>query len=150
LFSGGDHAPTHRYAHHGSRRLLLAAGVLLLGEASPLYAQLPTDAEYVGARECSSCHRDLGRAHRESRHALALQETGGEANPILADFTQGKDLRLVQFPGEDAPRAFAAADIAFAVGSGRHVQRYLYTVSEDEYAVFPAEWNTSREDLAAL
>jgi hypothetical protein len=82
--------------------LLAAAGFLLLAaDATPTYAQIPAEAEYVGERECSSCHRDMDRAHEGTRHALTLQKSGGNDNPILGDFTQGDDVRQVQFPGED-------------------------------------------------
>jgi predicted CXXCH cytochrome family protein len=94
--------------------------------------------EYVGSRECFSCHRDM-RAHTESAHGLALQEN---EDAILADFSTGEDVRQIQIPGEDALRPFTAKDIAFTIGTGRHVQRYLYEVEEGSYRVLPAEWNT--------
>ena len=50
---------------------LVFAGVSLLAIGG---AQAQSDApEYVGADECSSCHRNLARDHAESNHALALQ-----------------------------------------------------------------------------
>lgn len=121
--------------------ICILIGLLLLTEVGTVNAQLPDDAEYVGARECSSCHRNISRQHSDSRHALALQDTSRSQKAILADFSQGDTLRQVQFPGEDAPRAFTADDIAFAVGSGRHVQRYLFEIDRNEFAIFPAEWN---------
>ncbi len=121
--------------------LLAAAGLFLLGTPIPAHAQSEDAAEYVGASECRSCHRSMATAHADSRHALTLQEPGDEN--VLGDFTQGEDVRQVQFPEEDAPRAFSADDIAFVVGSGRDVQRYLYKVDRNEYMVFPAEWNVT-------
>lgn len=97
--------------------------------------------EYVGSKECASCHRNLARSHNDSNHALALQEVGRDKDIILADFDQGEDIRQVQFPGEDGTRAFTADDIAYVIGSGRYVQRYLYEVDRNEYQVLPAEWN---------
>lgn len=125
--------------------LLMLAGLFLMLDTEAVSAQLPEDADYVGARECSSCHRGISSKHRESRHALTLQDTSRDSDAILADFSQGEELRQVQFPGEETPRAFTAEDIAFAVGSGRHVQRYLYEVDRNEYAVFPAEWNVAEQ-----
>ncbi|MFN8447742.1 MAG: cytochrome c3 family protein [Anaerolineae bacterium] len=103
--------------------------------------------EYVGAEECASCHRSLAREHADSSHALALQDVSRsrDKDNILGDFDQGEDVRQVQLPGEDAPRAFTADDIAYAVGSGVHVQRYLYEVDRNDYMVLPAEWNVAEQ-----
>jgi hypothetical protein len=87
----------------------------------------------------------MGRLHATSRHALALQDTRRDKEAILAQFDQGEDVRTVQFPDEDAPRPFNADDVAFTIGSGRYVQRYLYAVRRNEYAVFPAEWNIAAQ-----
>lgn len=131
--------------------LLILAGLLGFTAPTPVRAQAaittqtPEDAEYVGARECGDCHRDVSRSHDESRHVLTLQDVSRDQDRILADFTQGESLREVQFPGEDTPRPFTTDDIAYAVGSGRHVQRYLYEVDRDQYAVFPAEWNVAEQ-----
>jgi hypothetical protein len=120
--------------------LLILAGILLATvEVVPASAQLPEDAEYIGGRECQSCHRAVGSSHRNTRHAETLQEANGDT--ILANFDQDEAVRQVQFPGDDAPRTFTEDDIAFAVGSGRYVQRYLYEVDRNEYMVLPAEWN---------
>ncbi|MEO8392754.1 MAG: cytochrome c3 family protein, partial [Chloroflexota bacterium] len=99
--------------------------------------------DYVGAKECASCHRSLARDHADSNHALALQEVSRKQTEILADFTQGEAVRQVQFPGEDALRTFTADDVDFVVGAGQHVQRYLYKVAKDDYMVLPAEWNVT-------
>lgn len=123
----------------GGLMLMLAGLLLMTFEAVPVSAQLPEDAEYVGARECQSCHRGIGSSHGETRHAMTLQEARGDA--IVANFDQDEAVRQVQFPDEDAPRAFTEDDIEFVVGSGRYIQRYLYEVDRNEYMVFPAEWN---------
>ena len=107
---------------------------------TPSYAQDPADANYVGSRECSSCHRDISRDFGESPHALALQDVERDPALILGDFTGGDDIRLVQFPAEETTRAFRAEDVKFTMG-GRYVQRYVYEVERDVYRVFPAEWN---------
>jgi predicted CXXCH cytochrome family protein len=120
--------------------LFIAIGALLwfnLLPYTPVYAA--DEPEYIGARECGSCHRDVKRIHDETKHTLTLQEDNSETIP--GDFTQGSDIRAVQFPGEDKPRPFELDDISFSVGSGRYIQRYLYELDKNEYVVFPAEWN---------
>jgi hypothetical protein len=117
----------------------------LVVSASYIYAQdeEPT-TDYIGSRLCFGCHRDVAPAHFESRHALALQDTSDDSEPILADFEQGEDIRTIQLPGEEGARAFTAEDIAYAIGTGRYVQRYVAQVELDgaeTYMVLPAEWN---------
>ncbi|MBK9124053.1 MAG: ammonia-forming cytochrome c nitrite reductase subunit c552 [Chloroflexi bacterium] len=109
----------------------------------PVQAQSDlSDAEYEGADECGSCHRNVVREHGETLHALALQEVGRDDSIILGDFEQGEEERTVQFPEEDAPRAFTADDIAYVIGAGRYAQRYVFEIERRQYAVFPAEWDT--------
>lgn len=102
------------------------------------------EREYVGARECSSCHSDLSRTHQESPHSLALIDERDDEF-YLADFDAGEEVRMFTPPGEDEPRAFEQEDAIFAVGMGRYVQRYLFELDRDEYAVLPAEWNPATE-----
>lgn len=97
--------------------------------------------EYIGKSECTSCHRDLGSSHSDTRHAQTLRQVEDDTSAILADFGQGADIRTVQFPNEDSPRPFTPDDVAFVLGSGRHVQRYVFQAGEDQYYVYPAEWN---------
>ena len=124
--------------------LTLATGIGLLFKTDSLHAQEIdfTDSEYIGGRECRSCHRDQ-RDHDETPHALALQDVEDEDDKalILGDFGQSEELPLVQFPDEDEARPITADDIVFAVGSGRHVQRYLYEVDRREHLVLPVQWN---------
>lgn len=108
------------------------------------------EAEYVGADECSSCHRNVSRDHDDTNHALALQDVGRRKDDILADFDLGEDVRSVLLPGEDEARPFTDDDIAFAVGAGRYAQHYLYEVDRNEYMVLPAQWNTVTETWEAL
>lgn len=107
------------------------------------------DAEYVGARECASCHRGLSRDHSESSHALTLQEVSRDEDLILGDFEQGEDVRTVQFPDDDEPRPFDADDITYTVGTGRNVQRYLYEVDRNEFMLLPAQWNVNTQSWEA-
>ncbi len=122
---------------------LILAGIGLLALDHPVVMAQADQPTYVGAKECASCHRTLARDHSSSAHALALQEVSRKKTEIIADFTQGEDVRQVQFPGEDAPRAFTADDVALVVGAGQHVQRYLYEVGKNDYMVLPAEWNVA-------
>ncbi len=137
--------------------LLIGAGLFLLSTPTPVQSQTAEStepapsattepspqagADYVGADECRSCHRSVATDHADTRHALTLQEA--KPKNITADFDQGEDVRMVQFPGEDAPRAFTMDDLAYVVGSGRNVQRFLYEVDRNEYRVLPAEWNVA-------
>ncbi len=131
--------PKHHLRWPGVALIILGL-LLILGMGSYIYAQDgDEEAEYVGQRECSGCHRELGRDHGESLHALTLQDA--DEDTILADFSQGEDLRMVQFPGEDATRPFDTDDIELVMGAGRYVQRYVYEIDRGEYAVFPAEWS---------
>ena len=124
--------------------LAFTAGVALLFNIETLHAQEVdfSDAEYIGGRECRSCHRDQ-RDHDETPHALALQDVADEGDKalILGDFSQAEELLQIQFPGEESPRLITPEDITFAVGSGRHIQRYLYEVDRREHLVLPVQWN---------
>ncbi|MBN8638115.1 MAG: ammonia-forming cytochrome c nitrite reductase subunit c552 [Anaerolineae bacterium] len=118
---------------------------LWLTTATPVAAQEGEldDAEYVSSDTCSDCHRNLVRSFSEQPHGLALQDSERDKDLILADFDQGADLRMVQFPGEDAPRPFDEDDIVYVIGAGKYVQRYLYEVDRRVYAVLPAEWDVA-------
>ncbi len=107
------------------------------------------DAEYVGAGECGDCHRPLSRAHDDTAHGLTLQDVSRDEDLILGDFSQGEDVRMIQFPDDDDPRPFEADDVAYAVGSGRNVQRYLYEVERNELVLLPAQWNVNTQSWEA-
>lgn len=113
--------------------------VIIVASSSHIYAQGDDDKEFVGSRECTSCHRDIGRSHEESPHALALTSDRDDEFWI-ADFDAGAEIRNVVF-SDSEERAFEKDDIVYALGMGRYVQRYLYELDRDEYVVFPAEWN---------
>lgn len=122
----------------------IIAGAGLLFGSHVAYAQ-DDDVDYAGSDECSSCHRTLARDHNETAHGLTLQDTESDKERILADFDEGDDLRIVTFPGEDAPRSFTADDIVYAIGAGRHLQQYVYTPDDgDSFYVLPASWNVER------
>jgi hypothetical protein len=126
--------------------LLMCTAGLVLVARSPAYAQGADrpPAEYVGAQDCSSCHRPISRNHAVSSHALALQDAE-DKDVIKADFSTGEKERTVQFPDDSSVRPFTADDIAFVIGSGRYVERYLYRVSRNKHVVFPAEWNVEKK-----
>lgn len=119
--------------------VMIVAGFSLLAlAAKPVTAQ-DEPPDYVGASECADCHRDTARQHDDTRHALTLND---DSDAILADFSAGEDARMTQFPGEDAPRPFTEDDVAFVIGTGQYIQRYLFEVERRDYRVLPAEWDT--------
>jgi predicted CXXCH cytochrome family protein len=131
---------------------LIIVGLALVFAATQSSAQDGgNEEEFVGLEECLACHREVGQtladfcADADACHGNALLNPEQNEELILADFEQGEELRTVQFPGEDSPRPFTFDDIAFAMGSARYVQRYVYEVEERQYAVFPAEWNVIDE-----
>lgn len=131
----------HRYLWWG---FIIIGLMLILATLtmSQIHAQDGGDEEekeYYGARVCGECHSDLRSDQRETHHALSLQEVDEET--VFEPFDQGEDARMVQFPGSSTPRALQLEDVAYIIGSGRNVQRFLYVVAEDEYQVLPVEWN---------
>ncbi|MBK9125804.1 MAG: ammonia-forming cytochrome c nitrite reductase subunit c552 [Chloroflexi bacterium] len=130
-------------------------GLILLGEtAAPVSAQdeepYYVDADYLGADECSACHRNEVRAHTETFHALTLAEPGRRGEGVLADFEAGAEVRTMQFPEEDAPRAFELDDVAFILGAGRSKQAYVYEEDRRDYRVLPAQWNVAAGEWEPL
>ncbi len=106
--------------------------------------------EYIGSRRCFSCHRGVGQPHFSSQHALTFQEA--DEDVIVADFSQGEDVRTVQLPGEDTPRAFTADDVSFVVGTGTYAQQFVVAEEGDEttrYWVLPALWNAGTQSWQA-
>ncbi len=131
---------------------LILAGVLLAVDVQRAPALAQDDAapaeeelEYIGADECQSCHRDLSRSHAESYHGRALIDVGRRKDDILANFELGEDVRTVQFPDEESPRAFTADDIEYVLGAGRYAQAYVYEVERGVYRVLPAKWNVTTQ-----
>lgn len=118
--------------------LMLILTTLMMGQ---IHAQDGGDEEkeYYGARVCGECHSDLRSDQRETSHFLTLQEVDEET--VFPAFDQGETDRMVQFPGSSTPRPLKLEDVAFIIGSGRHIQRFLYSIAEDEYQVLPVEWN---------
>lgn len=122
--------------------------LLLIGFAANLSFAQDDDPEYIGERECSDCHRDIASSQKTSAHVMALHEASEEG--ILADFAQGEDVRMVQFPDSDEARAFGIEDVAYVIGSGRYAQAFLYEIESDVYRVFPAEWNVAESSWQPL
>ncbi len=130
----------------GSMFIMSGLTLLMFGNATVVHAQDTTTTKaptYAGTKECTSCHRGITQDHADSNHALALQDVRKKKAAILGDFDLGEDVRLVQFSDEDKARPFTAKDIAFVIGSGQHVQRYLYEAGKNDYKVLPAEWNVT-------
>ncbi len=125
----------------GSMFIISGISLLMIGSYTVVQAQDKSTATYSGSKECASCHRGITQDHADSNHALALVDVSKKKTAILGDFDQGEDVRTVQLPSEDKARPFTAKDIAYVVGSGQHVQRYLYKVAANNYMVLPAEWN---------
>ncbi len=131
--------------------IFLGVCLILLGAALGINPQRAaaqgddTPAEYVGAKACAGCHRDLSKAHATSRHNLTLQDVRKNKDAIQADFGSGDKERTVTLPGESAPRPFKQDDIAYVIGSGRYVERFLYRVDQGKYAVLPAQWNVEKK-----
>jgi hypothetical protein len=106
--------------------------------ANQLRAQGPDeDAEYIGSRECTSCHRDVGRTFGETPHGMALIDVSNDKEFILADFSVGEELRMI--PDGDEMRPFTPDDIAYVMG--REAQTYVMEIDRGEYKVLPAEWD---------
>ena len=128
------------------RKLLLVVGfgvigvLLVIVSTTPIIAQDDKDKEYVGARECAGCHRDLARSHEETPHGLALFAAKDDEF-VVADFSSGEDERTITLPGADEAAAFSLDDVAFVIGQGHYAQRFVFEVGRDEYAVLPVEWN---------
>jgi predicted CXXCH cytochrome family protein len=87
----------------------------------------------------------LSRDHAETTHALTLQNVADSKEPILADFDQDETIRSLMFPGEDEPRLVTPDDIAYTIGTGKYVQRYVYKTTDNQLLVLPIEWNTQDE-----
>lgn len=132
--------------------LTVAVGLFFVSGSGvvPVLAQDDTEPrrslrDYEGANECYDCHRgDLRAAHQSSAHALTLQEADGQG-VILGDFARN-DVPEMQLPGEDAVRALTSDDIAYVIGSGRRIQRYLYDAGDDSLMVLPFEWNVAEQE----
>jgi predicted CXXCH cytochrome family protein len=122
---------------------LIVAGTALLLLPGVTYAQDLPGGDYIGSRDCGSCHRDAVRNHADTIHSRTLQDVSRDQDGIIADFEQGEDLRMMTFPGEDTARAFTADDIAYTVGAGRNIQRYVYEAERGVFRLLPAEWDVN-------
>lgn len=97
--------------------------------------------KYEGAGECASCHRETAGVHDNTRHAQTLQAIRRDTVP-LAQFDQDEATRTITFPNSDTARPVVLEDIAYSLGSGKHIQRYIYRDADDTLWVMPIEWRT--------
>lgn len=140
---------------YGTTFALLLTGLILIMAAGVLLAQETVEVpEYIGTRDCRDCHRDIASSFQDFSHVRTMMEVEADAeeSPVVADFSLGEDLRTVTFPGEDSPRAFTAEDIAYTLGTGRHVQAYLVTAEDAAggYLVLPAMWDSVQGEWVEL
>ncbi|MAS33799.1 MAG: hypothetical protein CL610_07325 [Anaerolineaceae bacterium] len=128
---------------------VVSGGLFWLFYPAPVSAQSEPETEiarqYVGSAECAACHRDLVDFHTSTPHSQALQNIAEDPTQLLADFSQGEDIRTILLPGEETPRPLTADDIRYAIGSGIYVQRYLYEIGENDFVVLPVEWDTQAQ-----
>lgn len=119
-------------------------------QAGYAYSQ-DEDNEYVGTRECRSCHRSYANDHKETVHYQTLIEVAKaeDDDVILADFDAGEDIRTMTFD-ENETRPFTQDDVVFTLGAGRHYQAYVSEVDDDVYRVLPAQWNVADENWVPL
>jgi hypothetical protein len=137
--------------------VLLFVGLVCLGTglliAAPAHVAAQTTVnldDYAGEGDCADCHRSTARAFENTAHATTLFVAEDLPEAVAADFAAGEDVRMFQFEGDDAPRAFTLEDVAYVVGSGRVAQRFLYDAGDDELVVLPAEWNVEASEWQLL
>jgi len=115
------------------------------------------EPEYVGVRECRSCHRSYANDHAELPHGLTLIELAEAEDDddidlddvLLADFDAGEEVRTTTVPdGETRP--FTMDDVFYILGAGRHYQAYVTEVDDGVYRVLPAQWSTIDETWVEL
>lgn len=120
--------------------LILSGCLLLYGLPVAAQAQAETvPAAYVGSAECADCHRN----HASSGHDLALFSPSERPEAVLGDFSAENPLLVLALPNEASARPVQLSDIAYVVGAGKHVQRYLVASDSGQYQVLPFEWNTA-------
>jgi predicted CXXCH cytochrome family protein len=131
---------------------LMIAGIFLLVQMPVTAESLSADyikADYVGERECASCHGSMARNHRDTTHGLALFKADN-TDKILGDFNQQTMLLMLQLPDEDSARLITLNDVAYVVGAGRYVQRYLIETAPNQYMVLPFEWDVTTNTWQAF
>ncbi len=126
---------------------LFFAGALLVADSRPGLAQQggTEEADYIGADECASCHRNLAREHTNTLHARALKDVSKSKTAITADFKLGEQERTIVFPDEKEPRPFTEKDIYYLIGGSRYVERFVYRIERGKFAVLPAEWDVQKQ-----
>ncbi len=123
--------------------VFIMLGIVLLADVSPTptFAQ-EDEREYEGLRACSECHSNIARTHATTSHARTLQDVGRNKDLILADFSDTANIPQILFPDNPEPRPLTPDDIAYTLGAGNYVQRYLYEVGRNDLQLLPVEWNT--------
>ncbi|MCA9882085.1 MAG: protein kinase, partial [Anaerolineae bacterium] len=126
-----------------------------------VYATLSAEIEEVesatfgGTGECRDCHRRAAEDHATTYHALTLvssevlEDNEDIAEQVLlADFEANEN--IVQFPGEDKPRAINLNDVAFTLGAGRHYQAYVTRLDDDTLMTLPIQWDVTNSEWTDL
>jgi predicted CXXCH cytochrome family protein len=126
---------------------LVISGLALLLMVGVAAAQGGTDTTYTGSETCQTCHQGVSRDHADSYHSLALIDVqDGDAASlvaVVADFSQGEDVRTLTLPGADSARPITLDDVAYVIGAGQHAQRFLVPEDDGSYVVLPIEWNAA-------
>jgi len=138
--------------------LLAIVGTFLLLLGLSMTVPVPTHAGesaqlaggYAGAEECTDCHRDVGRSFMTSDHATTLFDVAAMPEAVVADFSIGEDVRVFQFPGEAEARPITLADVAYGVGAGHKVQRFLIRTENGDLQVLPVEWRADTGEWQAF
>lgn len=123
--------------------VFIMLGIVLLADTSPTptFAQ-DDEREYEGLRACSECHSNIARTHADTTHSRTLQDVGRDKDLILANFEDTANIPQIIFPDSTEPRRLTPDDIAYTLGAGNYVQRYLYEVGRNDLQLLPIEWNT--------
>ncbi|HLA44164.1 MAG TPA: hypothetical protein VJZ27_12045, partial [Aggregatilineales bacterium] len=107
--------------------LVLVLGVMIAGaeESAPpttdTVAQMPPEgATYVGSDTCFGCHSQNYRDQQNTLHPHMIRVVADEPAAILADFSSGEDVRMVEALG----RAYTAEDVTMTMGN-KYRQRYM-------------------------
>lgn len=128
--------------------------VVFLGQVGSIFAQ-DDENEYVGTRECRSCHRSYANDHEETVHFRTLFEVEEALDDdlelediILASFDDdSEEIRTVSIDGESL--TVTAEDIVYTLGAGRHYQAYIVEV-DDVLRVLPVQWGVTDETWTSL
>lgn len=128
--------------------LALCAGRGLRAQAGP-----PGPAQYLGARACAECHKDLSAEWHRGRHSKMFQPA--TADSVVGDFGRG-ELRLRGqryvvraedggfFVSENLPTGkLLEHRVDFTLGN-RRIQHYLTRREDGRIVVLPPSWDVQR------